>query len=165
MRIDRRTWMRAMVATAVTWPWPANGNAATASFRLEDQWERPTSSTQVFGKPVALVGGDQRASGDRIAEWAVALAGWPVVGIVDLGALPFFVPKGSVRKNLREVAPKTAVLLDWKGAVYGPVLGFPASTEVLVHVYGADGTKLLQVTGWPDAARVASVTKALRGER
>lgn len=137
--------------------------AAPPTFVLEDQWERTFDQSAVFRAKVVLLGGDQRRTGDRIGEWAKQLDGLFVYGIADLRALPFFVPKSSVRSNLTQVAPKTSVLLDWKGSVYAPLLGFPKDQEIVVQVHGVDGAVLSRVVGSVTNDRVAAVRKAVTG--
>ena len=64
----------------------------------------------------------------------------------NLKKLPFFVPKGSVRKTLGEKLPKTPVLLDWKGKVY-PSLGFPDGATIAVGVFDPSGRRIGLVEG------------------
>jgi predicted transcriptional regulator len=110
---------------------------------------------------IVLLAGDERSTGERIGEWSAALAGAPTWGMADLQGLPFFVPRAAVRKSLREVAPKTAVLLDWSGAAYA-ALGLPKGA-IAVHVYDATGALRLRVLGPPASASVQQVKQALSG--
>jgi len=137
-------------------------HAGPPTFVLEDQWERKLDQSAIFRGKVILLGGDQRRTGDRIGEWAKQLDGLFVFGIANLAALPFFVPKSSVRSNLIQVAPKTSVLLDWKGSVYA-LLGFPKEQEIVVQVHGVDGAILSRVIGSVTNDRVAAVRKAVTG--
>jgi len=139
------------------------GTAAAAApvFALEDQFERKHTQLTVFARtPVVLVGGDKRATGERIGEWFARLgAGLALYGIADLDSVPFFVPRGAIRSNLREVA-RRPVLLDWKGQVYRPLLGFPAGQEVVVQVHGADGRLIARTVGPVTPAGIAAVRRA-----
>lgn len=102
-------------------------DAAAPVFTLEDQFERKHTQLTVFARtPVVLVGGDKRATGERIGEWFARLGpGLALYGIADLDSVPFFVPRGAIRSNLREVSPRRPVLLDWKGQVYRRSSGSP----------------------------------------
>lgn len=140
--------------------WPLGASAAPPKFALENQWEATVTEGAVFRATVCLLGGDQRTTGDRCVEWVPKLEGAIVYGIADLSAVPFFVPRGAIRKTMREQLPKTSVLLDWKGAVYAPLLGFPKDQEMVVQVHAADGSMIARVLGAPTADRVAAVRKA-----
>ncbi len=158
MTLSRRHVLLGLVGTVIA---PSKqAHASVSAFELGDQWERTISSATIFRSTVVIVGGDQRSTADRIGEWAVKLSGLAVYGIADLQSLPFFVPKGSVRGATRTSAPKTPVLLDWKGAVYAPILAFPKGKEVVVQVYGADGKLLRRIEGPVDPSRIQEVRVA-----
>ncbi len=137
--------------------------AAVSPFEIEDQFERKHTQLSVFARtPVVFVGGDKRNTGDRIGEWFAGLgAGVALYGIADLDSLPFFVPRGSVRSNLRAVAPGRPVLLDWTGKVYRPILGFPSAQEVVVQVHDAAGRAVARIVGPVTPARIAAVRRAM----
>lgn len=163
--MQRRQLLQAAVGAAtiglLRGAWAADPKVPV--FALEDQWERKHDQAVVFrGGNVVMIGGDQRATGDRIGEWAKALdgAGAVVWAIADLDGVPFFVPHGSIRSSLRASCPKTPVLLDWKGKVYAPLLGFPAKKEIVVQVHGPQAQLLARVEGPPTPERIASVKKA-----
>lgn len=154
-------WMGGLAATALG-ARASSAEQRVPAFSLEDQWERRHDQRVVFsGGTVVLVGGDQRATGDRVAEWARAFSdGFAFWGVVDLDAVPFFVPHGSIRSNLRQVCPKTVVLLDWSGKVYSPLFGFPTKREIVVQVHGPSAELLARVEGGPTAERIAAIRKA-----
>lgn len=135
---------------------------AIPPFELEDQWERKHSRSTVFTRPpVVFVGGDKRNTGDRIGEWFARLGeGLALYGIADLDGLPFFVPHGSIRSNLRAVSPRYPILLDWSGKVYRPILGFPAGREVVVQVHDSTGRAIARVEGAVTPTGIAAVRKA-----
>jgi hypothetical protein len=135
---------------------------ASGDFSLDDQFERPHRSADLFKDgPVVIIAGAQRKTPDAMQAWDRALrAGAPegtrLFGLSNLKKLPFFVPKGSVRRNLAEMLPKTPVLMDWKGKVY-PSLGFPTDAVISVGVFSASGKRLGLVTGEQDASRLQEV--------
>lgn len=156
--ISRRAFLAIPAAIASGWSVPAMGAAPV--FELSDQWERPTSSGAMFRGNVVILGGDLRNTGGLIGEWSAQLSSLAVFGIADLSGVPFFVPKGSIRKELRQASPRAPVLLDWKGEVYAPRLGFPKSREIVAQVHDKDGKLLLRVEGPATAPRVDEVRKA-----
>jgi hypothetical protein len=146
---------------------PGLAASGTPAFELEDQFERKHTQLTVFARtPLVIVGGDQRNTGDRIGEWFARLGdGLALYGIADLDALPFFVPRGSVRSNLRTLSPKLPILCDWKGKVFHPILGFPTKKEVVVQVHeaplpGETVRVLARVEGPVTPAGIAAVRKA-----
>ena len=125
---------------------------------LEDQYGRPTELRVGVGRAVVAVVSPVRAAAEEISAWDEALAGLPggvdVYRIADLKALPFFVPRGAVTKDLREKHGKTLLLLDWKGEVSAALGGPKRITAVLV--FGPDGMELGRVEG------AASLSGALK---
>lgn len=144
-----------MLATAVF---------AATDFTLDDQFGRSHRRADVFRDgPVVIIAGAQRRTPDAMQAWDRALRGGlgdgvPVYGLSNLKRLPFFVPKGAVRRNLAELMPKTSVLMDWKGGVYNG-LGFPDGATVSVGVFETNGKSVGIVTGEANDARVAEVLK------
>jgi hypothetical protein len=130
------------------------------SVPLTDQYERAYRLDQVVGRGVAIViGGDQRKTDAQVKSWATALtpvvpAGAALFGLVNLEALPFFVPNSAIRSSLRESMPKVPVLCDWSGNGYRAVAA--PSAEAWVAVY-RDGQLLGRVVGTYDAKRLAEV--------
>jgi hypothetical protein len=135
---------------------------AAGDFMLDDQFERTHRRDDVFkDAPALIIAGAQRKTPDAMQAWDRALRarlpeGTRIFGLSNLKKLPFFVPKGGVRKNLREMLPKTPVLLDWKGKVY-PDLGFPDGAVVSVGVFGAKGERLGMVRGELSEAHLEEV--------
>ena len=137
---------------------------------LDDQFQRTHRRDDVFATgPVVIIGGAQRKTPDAMQAWERALRasipkGIRVFGLSNLRKLPFFVPKGAVRRNLAEMMPKTPVLMDWKGKVY-PELGFPDGAVVSVGVFTASGERLGLVTGEKNESRLAEVAALLSQRR
>ncbi len=137
---------------------------AATDFALDDQFQRSHRRDDVFANgPVVIIAGAQRKTPDAMQAWDRALrersaGGLRIYGLSNLKKLPFFVPKGALRRNLAELLPKTPVLMDWKGAVY-PSLGFQEGSTVAVGVFEANGERAGLVTGETNDARVAEVLK------
>jgi hypothetical protein len=135
------------------------------SFTLEDQFERSHRATDLFdGRPVLIVGGDERQSDDQIRDWAKALRGRlgpevRVFGLANLDGVPFFVPNQSVRNGLKEKNPKTIVLCDWDGRVFER-LGFEEDT-ISVHVYDGKGRLLIKIRGPTSPDRLESIVRVI----
>lgn len=120
--------------------------AAEPSFELADQNEKSWTGKQVFGAgPVILIGGAERKTTEFTQAWVAALKGkvtTPIFGLANLDGLPFFIPKGAVRKDIREKLPNTPLLCDYNGKV-SKQLAAPA--ENFVRLYGPGATLLLEL--------------------
>jgi hypothetical protein len=134
----------------------------STNFVLNDQFDRAFARGDIFkDAPVVIIAGAQRKTPDAMEAWDKALRGRlpegiRVFGLSNLKKLPFFVPKGSVKRTLAQKLPNTAVLLDWKGKVY-PGLGFADSTTIAVGVFGRGGARLGIVEGESNEQRLAEV--------
>lgn len=139
---------------------------ASGDFTLDDQFGRAHRRADVFGDgAVVVIAGAQRKTPDAMQAWDRALRarvpeGTRIFGLSNLKKLPFFVPKGAVRKNLAEMLPRTPVLMDWKGKVY-PALGFPEGAVISVGVFSSDGERIGVVAGEKTDGRLAEVTAML----
>lgn len=139
---------------------------ASSDFTLDDQFERPHRRADVFKDgPVVIIAGAQRKTPDSMQSWERTLrsqapAGTRIYGLSNLKKLPFFVPKGAVRKDLQEKLPKTPVLCDWKGKVYAD-LGFPKDATIAVGVFADTGERLGIVAGEQTPARVGDVLRLI----
>ena len=135
-------------------------------FTLDDQFERTHRRADVFGDgPVLILAGAQRKAPELMRAWARALRsvvpdGTRIIGLSNLKKLPFFVPKGVVRKGLAEQLPNTPVLCDWTGKVYTD-LGFPADTTISVGVFSASGERLGIIAGEHTETRLAEIVQLL----
>lgn len=134
-------------ALAVVFLFPlAVALAAEPSFEVADQNEKAWTGKQVFGAgPVLIIGGAERKSTEFTQAWVAALKDkttTPIFGLANLDGLPFFIPKGAVRKEMRERLPATPLLCDYNGKVSAQ-LGFPA--ENTVRLYGPGAKVLLEL--------------------
>jgi hypothetical protein len=135
-------------------------------FPLDDQHGRTHSRSEVFGDaPVVILAGAQRATPDAMQAWERVLRprlpdGVRILGLSNLGRLPFFVPKGMITKGLASQLPNVAVLCDWKGKAYRS-LGFPEGAVVAVGVFGASGERLGFVSAEASAESAGQVLALL----
>ena len=143
--------------------------STSPDFLLDDQFERPHRSSELFdGGPVLVLAGAQRETPDAMKRWEEALrpalpAEAGLYGLSNLKRLPFFVPKGAVRKTLREQLPDFPVLCDWKGKVYA-ALGFPAEATLVLGVFSGSGERLGTMTGEPTTDAVRQALALLRSQ-
>jgi len=134
----------------------------STNFVLNDQFDRAFARGDVFkDAPVVIIAGAQRDTPDAMEAWDKALRGRlpegiRVFGLSNLKKIPFFVPKGSVKRTLAQRLPNTSVLLDWKGKVY-PGLGFADDATIAVGVFGPAGAPLGIVDGESNDQRLAEV--------
>jgi hypothetical protein len=139
----------AAVAAAFFASSAAAAPSAPAASVLEDQYGRSVELRIGEGRPVVVIASNVRDAAEQIAAWSEALAGLPaeveVYRIADLKALPFFVPRGAVAKDLKDKHPDMPLLLDWKGDVSARLKAPKKTTSVLV--FGPDGTEAGRVAG------------------
>jgi hypothetical protein len=123
--------------------------AAPAAASLEDQFGSQVEVRIGAGKAAVVIASDLRDAAEQIAAWDSSLGSLPAsvveYRIANLKALPFFVPRGAVTRDLKNKHPDMPLLLDWKGEVSAG-LGAPRkSTAVLV--FGLEGSELGRVEG------------------
>ena len=132
------------------------------SFVLNDQFDREVSRPEIFhDAPVVIIAGSQRKTPDLMQAWERSLReqlpeNVRIFGLSNMKKLPFFVPKGSVKRTLAAKLPRTSVLLDWKGKVYSG-LGFPSDATIAVGVFDASGALLGMVVGETSGKRLNEV--------
>jgi len=132
------------------------------SFVLNDQFDRKVARHEIFNDaPVVIIAGSQRKTPDSMEAWDRSLRERlpehvRIFGLSNMKKLPFFVPKGSVKRALAAKLPRTSVLLDWKGKVYSG-LGFPADATIAVGVFDASGALLGLVVGETSGKRLDEV--------
>lgn len=135
---------------------------ALPAFELEDQFEKKHRSSQLEGRVLLMIGGDQHKSDLEIRDWAALIRGAfgdrvQVVGLANLDGVPFFVPDDAVRKGVRESNPKTIVLCDWDDDAFTR-LGFPKDlTSVLV--FDSTGKLIGKISGRADPDRLNALRK------
>ncbi|MBW1758078.1 MAG: hypothetical protein JRD92_03935 [Deltaproteobacteria bacterium] len=135
-------------------------------FTLDDQFGRTHRQGEIFGDgPVVILAGAQRKAPDAMQVWERTLRtrvpeGTRIIGLSNLERLPFFVPKGVVKKGLAQQLPNVPVLCDWKGRVYSD-LGFPAGVVISIGVFDDAGQRLGLVTGEHTETRLAEVVALL----
>ena len=140
LRLALSTTITALVITqALGLAW------ALGAFELEDQLERRHTKASVFrGEHVIIVSGAQRDHQEPLVSWVTALerqggARADVYGIVNLEALPFFVPRSSVRGKLAEMSSSSRIMLDYEGEAWR-TLGFDRKKSIQIIVYDESGT-------------------------
>lgn len=145
---------------------PAQAQSAPpAGTVLEDQFGASVDlGAAMAGGKLVLALSAERDAADRLKEWSQALAGKLPAGarialVADLSAIPFFVPKSSVIKQLKEDYPGLPILLDWKGAV-AKAVGM-GKLKNLAEAWSF-GKRLARAEGSADASRVAAIVAALR---
>ncbi len=144
----------------------ASGVRASVAFGLDDQFGKKHSEADIFaGRPVIMMAGMARKTPDAMEAWDKALrAKAPpssrVIGFSNLDDVPFFVPKSSITKTLQKQLPKTPVLCDWNGKVYGQ-LGFPDGATIAIGVFDGQGKRLGIVNGEVTEARIQEVLSLL----
>jgi hypothetical protein len=151
----RRALMAAIAAALLA----SAAFAAPATRSLEDQFGREVEVRIGAGKAALAIMSDVRDAAEEISSWVEALDGLPssvdVFRIADLKALPFFIPRGAITKDLRDKHPDTIILLDWKGEVSAALRAPRKTTAVLV--FGPDGSELGRVEGRSSLSGAAAI--------
>jgi hypothetical protein len=116
-----------LFALATTGPLLAQARQIPANAILSDQSGTETRIGQLAAtRTVVVIYSAEREAGDYLKAWYQGLkarlpADAILLAVADLGAVPFFVPKNAIIKQLAADYPDVPMLLDWKGSL-GPVL-------------------------------------------
>ncbi len=141
---------------------PISAQTVTKALKLEDQFGASVDIRIGSGKSVVMIVSEKREAAEEIAAWEKQLGSLPsdavLYRVANLKAIPFFVPKGSVTKDLKSNYPSMSIALDWKGAVSAELRAPKGATAVLV--FGPDGAELGHVAGTASQSGAANV-KAL----
>jgi len=83
---------------------------------LEDQFGASVDIRIGSGKSVVMIVSEKREAAEEIAAWEKQLrllpSGTFLYRVANLKAIPFFVPKGSVTKDLKSNYPSMSIALD-----------------------------------------------------
>jgi hypothetical protein len=129
---------------------------------LQDQFETNQSVT-LSGKRTLLLIGD-RAGLQQMPRWENAITTntqepLHIVRVAYFKGMPFFVPKGWARDEVRKTYPKASVLCDWDGILgdkHGYKDGFAA------YLLDASGQVVMRTAGDFSQERVQSFVKGIR---
>ena len=103
-----------------------------------------------------IIAGAQRTSPEAMAAWLVALDDEPAVLLLDLSAVPYFVPRAAVRAQLAATFPgEVSVLCDWAGSAHD-ALGLSDGALVEVAWVRAGGAVELLAAGPVNEQTVAA---------
>jgi len=134
----------------------AQARQIPANAALADQFGNETRIGQLAAtRTVVVMYSAEREAGDCLKAWFQGLkaelaqnarlpADTVLLAVADLGAVPFFVPKNAIIKQLVADYPDVPMLLDWKGSL-GLVLS-AGKSKATATVY-AGGRFLGQTSG------------------
>lgn len=154
-----RTFARGILPMLFAFAIAATGAAQTkvSNFGLKDQNDRYTEVAFPSDRPVVLIFGDRKGSG-QIEGWSTPLGKRYdgkayIFGIASLSGVPSYA-RGLVRRLIKR---QTAypVLLDWGGKVAGP-LGYQKE-KAMVVVVAKNGTVLTTRYGAATTSELNSV--------
>jgi len=137
-------------------------SSAPPALRLSDQHEVEHDLKPLLAGPTVLIAGSERKTGEAIRDWLRLMPSRPglrVLGLADLDAVPFFVPRSSIRSGLVELVPRAPILCDCDGEVAEALGLTPGSSTA--HVL-FEGRIVARVAGPPSAASVAAVLARVR---
>ena len=137
-------------------------SSAPPVLRLSDQHEVEHDLAPLMAGPTVLIAGSERKTGEAIRDWLRLMPSRPglrVLGLADLDAVPFFVPRSSIRSGLVELVPRASILCDYDGEVAEALGLTPGSSTA--HVLYA-GRIVARVAGPPSAAALPSPTARMR---
>lgn len=106
----------------------------------------------------------ERDAAAYLSAWRDAIAprlppGARLVAAANLSAVPFFVPKAAIIKQLASDYPSLPILLDWKGSLAKALA--PGKDKAVVALYKA-GALVLKVRGTASEAEAARLIVAAR---
>ena len=159
------TWMVAIFTLVATGPLLAQARQIPANTILSDQFETESRISQLAAtRSIVVIYSAEREAGDYLRTWYQALRAklptdTPLLAVADLGAVPFFVPKNAIIKQLAADYPDLSILLDWKGSL-GTILAAGKSTATAT-VY-AGSRQQMQVTGGYTAEKAGTLLEALK---
>ncbi len=135
----------------------------SGAWTFQDQFGASVDIRIGSGRAAVMIVSDKREAAEEIAAWEKLLGPLPpgtaVFRVANLKAIPFFVPKGSVSKDLKGNYPSMSLALDWKGELSSALAAPKRETAVLV--FAPDGTELARVAGPASAAGAAKVREGL----
>lgn len=143
-------WLVAIFALIATAPLLAQARQIPSNTTLSDQSGTESRIGQLAAtRTMVVLYSAEREAGEYLKAWYQGLkAKLPtdaiLLAVADLSAVPFFVPKNAIIKQLAADYPEVPMLLDWKGSL-GPVLS-AGKSKATATVY-AGGRPQMQVTG------------------
>jgi hypothetical protein len=153
-----------LFALATTGPLLAQARQIPANAILSDQSGTETRIGQLAAtRNLVVIYSAEREAGDYLKAWYQGLrarlpADAVLLAVADLGAVPFFVPKNAIIRQLAADYPDVPMLLDWKGSL-GPMLSAGRS-KATATVYSG-GRLQSQVSGEYSTERAGTLLEAL----
>lgn len=158
------TWLAVILALISAGPLLAQARQIPSNTTLSDQFGTESRVGQLGATSTLVVlYSAEREAGDYLNAWHQGLkprlpADAILLAVADLGAVPFFVPKNAIIKQLVADYPEVPMLLDWKGTL-GPALS-AGKSKATVTLY-SKGRPQLQLSGEYSAERASTLLEAL----
>ncbi len=155
----------AFLAASTLVPLRAQEQPIARNLTLSDQFGTELKLGELAaGSPIIIVYSAERDAAEYLSAWQEAIkalmpAGTRLIAAADLSAVPFFVPKGAITKQLAADYPSLPILLDWKGALSKALA--PGKDKAVAAFYRG-GSLILRVRGIASAAEAARLIAALR---
>ncbi len=157
--------MAVLMAAYAFAPLSAQEQPIARNLTLSDQFGNELKLGELAaGSALIVVYSAERDAADYLSAWheaimAVLPAGTRLVAAADLSAVPFFVPKGAITKQLAADYPSLPILLDWKGSLSKALA--PGKDKAVAALYRG-GSLVLKLRGIASAAEAARLIAALR---
>jgi hypothetical protein len=161
----RNALIAALLALCALAPLCAQEQPIAGNLTLSDQFGTELKLGELAaGSTLIIVYSAERDAADYLYAWheaikAVLPAGTRLVAAADLSAVPFFVPKGAITKQLAADYPGLPILLDWKGALSKALA--PGKDKAVAVIYRG-GSAIIRIRGVASAAEAARLIAALR---
>ncbi len=103
-----------------------------SDFTLDDQFEQPQAA-KFAGKHTIVMIGDRKGA-DLMRVWEEKFtkefgSKVQIVRVAYFKGMPFFVPRGLGRNEIKEKFPKSSVLCDWDGSA-GAQFGYSSGAQM-----------------------------------
>ncbi|HAE21517.1 MAG TPA: hypothetical protein DCG47_04220 [Spirochaetaceae bacterium] len=162
---QRGALIAAILALVALAPLCAQEQPIARNLALSDQFGNEMKLGELAGNgTLIIVYSAERDAADYLSAWheaikAILPAGTRLVAAADLSAVPFFVPKGAIIKQLAADYPALPILLDWKGSLSKALA--PGKDKAVVALYRG-GSQIIKVRGIASAAEAARLIAAVR---
>jgi hypothetical protein len=136
-------WLAVMLALVSASPLLAQARQIPVNTILSDQFGTEVRIGQLAAtRTVVVIYSAEREAGDYLKAWYQGLkarlpADAVLLAVADLGAVPFFVPKNAIIKQLVADYPDVPMLLDWKGSLEPVLSAGKSSATATVYSGGS----------------------------
>jgi len=133
-----------LAASSIVFSTSVVPDTRVSDFTLDDQFEQP-QAVKFAGKHTIVMTGDRKGA-DLMRVWEEKLtkafgSKVQIVRVAYFKGMPFFVPRGLARNEIKDKYPKSSVLCDWDGTISGQ-FGYTGGAQL----YYCDPNAIIRAT-------------------